>query len=69
MPQINKPVENLPFNQLPFPVDWISKNPREVEKLLSTMTVEEQALSVMQCPEEQKQNLLLLSEQALEVSR
>lgn len=67
MPQINKPVENFPFNQLPFPVEWISQNPREVEKLLSAMTVEEQALAVMQCPEEQKQNLLLLSGQAREV--
>ena len=67
MPQINKPVDDLFFHQLPFPVDWISENPREVEKLLSAMTVEEQARSVMQCPEEQKQNLLLLSEQALEV--
>lgn len=67
MPQINKPLESLPFNQLPFPVEWISQNPREVEKLLSAMTVEEQALTVMQCPEEQKQNLLLLSGQAREV--
>jgi hypothetical protein len=67
MSQINKPVDNLSFHQLPFPVDWISENPREVEKLLSAMTVEEQARSIMQCPEEQKQNLLLLSEQALEV--
>jgi hypothetical protein len=67
MPQTNKPVDNLSFHQLPFPVDWISKNPREVEKLLSAMTVEEQARCIMQCPEEQKQNLLLLSEQALEV--
>ena len=31
------------------------------------MTVEEQARCIMQCPEEQKQNLLLLSEKALEV--
>jgi len=67
MPETNKPVENLSFNQLPFPVDWISKNPREVEKLLSAMPVEEQARCIMQCPEEQKQNLLLLSEKALEV--
>jgi len=67
MSQINKPVENLSFNQLPFPADWISNKPREVEKLLSTMSVEEQARLVMQCPEDQKQNLLILSEKALEV--
>ncbi len=67
MPATNKPVENISFNQLPFPVGWISQKPREVEKLLSAMPVEEQARCVMQCPEEQKQNLLLLSEQALEV--
>ncbi len=67
MPSTKKPIKNLSFYQLPFPTDWISQKPRDVEKLLSEMSVEEQARCVMQCPEEQKQNLLLLSEKAVEV--
>jgi hypothetical protein len=67
MPVPNKPSDKFSFQQLPFPVDWIASNPREIERLLSAMPVEEQARVVMQCPEEQKQNLLLLSEKALEV--
>ena len=67
MSATNKSTENLSFNQLSFPAEWITEKPREVERLLSAMSVEEQALSVMRCPEELKQNLLLLSEKALEV--
>lgn len=60
-------IEKTPVNPLPFPLDWISRNPREVEKILSQMSIEDQARCVMQCPAEQKQNLLTLSEQAQEV--
>ncbi len=67
MPSTNKPTDNLTFNQLPFPEDWISQNPREVEKLLSEMTVEEQARLILQCPQDQKQNLLTLSSKARQV--
>lgn len=67
MASTNKPIEKTSLNQFPFPIDWISQKPREVERILSEMPVEEQARLVMQCPENQKQNLLLLSEQALEV--
>ncbi|MDA0691341.1 MAG: DUF6178 family protein [Nitrospinae bacterium] len=59
--------KKTPVNRLPFPLDWISRNPREVEKILSQMSVEDQARCVTQCPAEQKQNLLTLSEQAEEV--
>ena len=67
MPSTKKQIENLTLNPLPFPANWISQKPREVEKLLSEMSVEQQARCVMQCPEDQKQNLLLLSEKAIEV--
>jgi uncharacterized protein DUF6178 len=60
-------IEKSPVNRLPFPLDWISRNPREVEKIMSAMSVEEQARCIAQCPAEQKQNLLTLSEQAQEV--
>jgi uncharacterized protein DUF6178 len=60
-------IEKSPINRLPFPLDWISRNPREVEKILSEMSVEDQARCVTQCPADQKQNLLTLSEQAEEV--
>jgi Family of unknown function (DUF6178) len=60
-------IEKSPITPLPFPVDWISRNPREVEKILSQMSVEDQARCVTQYPAEQKQNLLILSEKAQEV--
>ena len=43
MPSTKKQTENLTLNQLPFPAKWISQKPREVERLLSEMSVEEQA--------------------------
>lgn len=67
MPSTKKLSENLAFNQLPFPANWIAQKPREVEKLLSAMPVEQQARCIMQCPENQKQDLLLLCEKAIEV--
>ncbi|MCH7623132.1 MAG: hypothetical protein IIB46_03530 [Nitrospinae bacterium] len=69
MPSTKKQIENLTLNQLPFPANWISQKPREVEKLLSEMPVEKQARCIMQCPDNQKQNLLILSEKAMEVVR
>ena len=69
MPSDKKQIENLTLNQLPFPSNWISQKPQEVEKLLSEMTVEQQARCIMQCPENLKQNLLLLSEKAMAVVR
>lgn len=67
MPSSKKQVENLSLDPLPFPLNWIAQKPRDVEKILSEMSVEEQARCVMQCPEEQKQNLLILSEKAMAV--
>jgi len=61
------PANTPSSHQLPFPVDWISQNPREVEAILSRLSVEEQARCVAQCPADQKQNLLILSTQAKEV--
>jgi len=69
MPSTKKQTENLTFNQLPFPANWIFQKPREVENLLSEMSVEQQARCIMQCPDNQKQDLLLLSEKAVEVVR
>lgn len=54
---------------VPFPLDWISRKPREVEKMLSRMSIEDQVRAIMQCPDNHKQNLLLLSDKAKEVVR
>ncbi|GJL77089.1 MAG: hypothetical protein NPINA01_00780 [Nitrospinaceae bacterium] len=60
-------IEKHAFGKLPFPVDWISRKPGEVEKMLAQMSIEDQARCVLQCPADQKQNLLLLSDKAKEV--
>ena len=48
-------------------MDWVANKPREVEKWLSQMSAEDQARTIMQCPDDHKQNLLLLSDKAKEV--
>ena len=67
MAQIINSIEKHFIDRLPFPLDWISRQPREVEKILSQMSVEDQARCIMQCQADQKQNLLTLSEKAEEV--
>ncbi len=67
------PKENItktpPLGELPFPVSKISGFPREVEEIMSAMSVEDQARCVMQLKGKQRQDLLLLSADAVEVTR
>ncbi len=59
--------EKPPIGTLPFPADWISQKPGEVEKILAQMSVEEQARCILNFSGKQQQDLLLLSPNALEV--
>lgn len=51
----------------PFPVDWIYSRPREVENLLSSMSVQEQAQEILSMPLRCKVDALTLCERAEEV--
>jgi len=61
-------VERPSAPELPFPADWITGNPREVEKLLSRMSVAEQARCIMLYRGKEQQDLLLLSNHAVQVT-
>ena len=56
-------------NVLPFPEKWIRTEPQKVEKIISKMTVVEQARCIMQAKGRHKQDLLLLSPKASEVAK
>jgi hypothetical protein len=59
------------FNKrdLPFPVDWMKTQPRKVEDILSAMSVEEQVRCILGLDPQLQQNILMLSEKAVEVTQ
>lgn len=54
---------------LPFPIDWVKSQPRKVEEILSSLPVEEQVRCILGLDPQLQQNLLVLSEKAVEVTR
>ncbi|MBT5631183.1 MAG: hypothetical protein HOJ13_00480 [Nitrospina sp.] len=54
---------------LPFPVDWVRTQPRKVEDILSGLSVEEQVGYILGLDPQLQQNLLMLSEKAVEVTQ
>jgi len=54
---------------LPFPVDWVKTQPRKVEDILSGLSVEEQVRYILGLDPHLQQNLLILSEKAVEVTQ
>ena len=54
---------------MPFPVDWVRTQPRKVEDILSGLSVEEQVRTILGLDPYLQQNLLMLSEKAVEVTR
>ncbi|MFQ5450521.1 MAG: DUF6178 family protein [Nitrospinaceae bacterium] len=62
-------LERLPDAGLPFPAAWIDSDPRKVEAIFSEMPVEDQARLVMRLEGAQRQKLLLLSRNSVQVTR
>ena len=54
---------------LPFPVDWVRTQPRKVEDILSSLSVEEQVRNILGLDPHLQQNLLILSEKAVQVTQ
>ena len=54
---------------LPFPVEWIKTRPRKVEDILSGLTVEEQVRCMLGLDPHIQQQMLMLSEKAVEVTQ
>lgn len=54
---------------LPFPVEWVKTQPRKVEDILSGLSVEEQARTILGLDPHLQQQLLMLSEKAVEVTQ
>ncbi len=54
---------------LPFPVEWVKTQPRKVEDVLSGLSVEEQVRCVLGLDPQLQQQLLVLSEKAVEVTQ
>ena len=54
---------------LPFPVDWVRTQPRKVEDILSSLSVEEQVRNILGLDPHLQQNLLIFSEKAVEVTQ
>ena len=54
---------------LPFPEEWVKKQPRKVEEVLSGMSVEEQVRCILGLDPFLQQQILVLSEKALEVTQ
>ena len=65
----NKVLAPLWIEGLPFPEQWIASSPREVEKVLSALSIEDQVACVMQVSGKAQQDLLLLCPQAVEVTQ
>ena len=62
--------KDLPGEEaLPFPADWVKTQPRKVEDILSGLSVEEQVRCVLGLDPQLQQNLLMLSEKAVEVTQ
>ena len=54
---------------LPFPEEWLKKQPRKVEDILSGMSVEEQVRSILGLDPHIQQQTLMFSEKAVEVTQ
>ena len=54
---------------LPFPAEWIKTRPRKVEDVLSGLSVEEQVRCILGRDPHMQQQLLMLSEKAVEVTQ
>ena len=54
---------------LPFPVEWLRTQPRKVEDTLSDLSVEGQVNCILGLDPHLQKNLLMLSEQAVEVTQ
>ena len=54
---------------LPFPEEWVKKQPRKVEDILSGMSVEEQVRCILGLDPNLQQQVLMLSEKAVEVTQ
>ncbi len=54
---------------LPFPVDWVRTQPCKVEDILSSLSVEEQVRCILGLDPYLQENILALSEKAVEVTR
>nr|MBC8282608.1 hypothetical protein [Nitrospinota bacterium] len=52
-----------------FPISWIKKEPRKVEEILSSLSLEEQARRVLNLPPHLQKELLVLCEDAVAVTR
>ena len=54
---------------LPFPEEWVKKQPRKVEEVLFGMSVEEQVRCILGLNPFLQEQILVLSEKALEVTQ
>jgi len=52
-----------------FPISWIKKEPRKVEKILSALSIKEQAKCVLNLPPTQQREILTLCEDAVAVTQ
>ncbi len=52
-----------------FPIEWVKSQPRKVEEILSGLTIEEQAKCVLSLSPHLQMQLLVLCEDAVEVTR
>ena len=52
-----------------FPIEWIKLQPRKVEEILSTLSLEEKAKHVLSLPAVFQRELLVLCEDAVEVTQ
>ena len=52
-----------------FPVEWIQSQPRKIEEILSGLSIEEQVKCVLSMPPALQTKLLVLCEDAIEVTR
>jgi hypothetical protein len=52
-----------------FPVEWIKSQPRKIEEILSGLSIEEQARCVLSLPPALQSKLLVLCEDAVEVTQ
>ena len=52
-----------------FPISWIKKERRKVEKILSTLSLEEQVRCVLNLPPNLQRELLILCENAVAVTQ
>jgi len=60
---------NLPLEKFPFPLEWIKSNPQKVEEALSRMSIPEQVRCVQSLRGKDQMDLLVLSNQAVQVTR